>query len=149
MDLYLNGQRIELSEDAENVLLNFQASSFVNFGEVTGANSATFSIPPTENNVQILGPLHLPGFQKTMPYQKIDALVFSKGLKVLEGFAVIKSGAETFEANLFGTNSNWIDRIKDVPLRSLDYGIEMEFSISDFYDFRNTDSTSTSTGSFF
>ena len=141
MDLYLNGQRIELSEDAENVLLNFQASSFVNFGEVTGANSATFSIPPTENNVQILGPLHLPGFQKTTPYQKIDALIFSKGLKVLEGFAIIKSGSETFEANLFGTNSNWIDRIKDVPLRSLDYGIEMEFSISDFFDFRNTDFT--------
>ena len=138
MELYLNGQQIELSEDAEAVLLSFSSSSILNFGEVTGATSATFSIPPTATNIQILGPLNLPGFTKITPYKKIDALVVSNSQTVFEGYAVIKNAGVNFEANLFGTNSNWIDRVKDVPLRSLDYGISIENTISDFYDYRNS-----------
>lgn len=138
MELYLNGQQIELSEDAEAVLLSFSSSSILNFGEVTGANSATFSIPPTATNIQILGPLNLPGFTKVTPYKKIDALVVSNSQTVFEGYAVIKNAGVNFEANLFGTNSNWIDRIKGVPLRSLDFGISIENTITDFYNYRNS-----------
>jgi hypothetical protein len=126
-ELYIDGQRLDLSEDID-IRLTYSITDIENPVERKGTVSRTIEVPGTTNNDFVFGQIYkfnqwVTGFD---PSIRATAIVFQNGIDVFNGIAqllAIKSDGQfkTYELGLYGENVNLFKQLGDSELTDLDF----------------------------
>jgi len=82
IQLYLNDQRVDLSDD-NPIALTFQINNLAEVQNQQGNTSNQFKLPLTQRNRQILGFPDDIAFTTSLPYQQYQARLLQDGLEIL------------------------------------------------------------------
>lgn len=131
-ELYLNGQRIDLTEDIQ-IQLNLSLNDLENPTEKQSTFSRTIDVQGSVNNDAIFGHIYL--FDSWIvnfdPTIKADAMIFQDGIMIFEGIGQLLAvrevdGDRSYElsvygeiANLFRTAGNY--QLTDIDFSDLDH----------------------------
>jgi len=126
-ELYIDGQRLDLSDDID-IRLTYSITDIENPVERKGTVSRTIEVPGTPNNDNVFGSIYrfdqwVIGFD---PSVRVNAYVLQNGVEVFNGIAqllAVKSDGQfkTYELGLYGENVNLFKQLGDSELTDLDF----------------------------
>tara|TARA_Y100000593_G_C4321454_1_gene344000 strand:- start:1140 stop:3449 length:2310 start_codon:yes stop_codon:yes gene_type:complete len=123
----------------ESIKLNYSISSAENFGKRSGGFSRDIKLPPTENNIKVLGFIHeINDFDRKDVTNRKNCWVSQNGNTYIRGFARVDAirrsrRLEYFRIRVFGDNADIKDQLDKVYLNELDYG-EIKLDVSTVED---------------
>lgn len=140
-ELYIDGQRLDLSDDID-IRLTYSITDIENPVERKGTVSRTIEVPGTPHNDNVFGSIYrfdqwVIGFD---PSVRVNAYVLQNGVEVFNGIAqllAVKSDGQfkTYELGLYGENVNLFKQLGDSELTDLDFSeLNHEWDASNIVD---------------
>jgi hypothetical protein len=137
--LIINDQHIDLG--SQKLSTTYQQNDPQNLTTRISSYSNTLTIPPTQNNLNILGlPTNL-NSRSDIPYAANEAQYLSNGLVIFKGFAsVVRCSASGIQLNLFDNTIDFFEAIKDRLISQLSFSGSIDFDAAGQDGYRNTTS---------
>jgi len=140
-ELYLNGQRIDLSEDIQ-IQLNLSLNDLENPTEKQSTFSRTIDVTGSVNNDAVFGHIYL--FDSWIvnfdPTIKATAMIFQDGIMVMEGIGQLLAvkevdGDRSYELSVYGEIANLFRTASNYQLTDLDFSdLDHEWSQTNMQD---------------
>ncbi len=140
-ELYLNGQRIDLSEDIQ-IQLNLSLNDLENPTEKQSTFSRTIDVTGSVNNDAVFGHIYL--FDSWIvnfdPTIKATAMIFQDGIMVMEGIGQLLAvkevdGDRSYELSVYGEIANLFRTSSNYQLTDLDFSdLNHEWSQTNMQD---------------
>lgn len=120
-ELYINNQRVDMSESGIN--LTFRSNLLSDISKIVSNYSYTIKLPKTANNMRIIGGAVLPSSESDFPYIVHSGRVLRDGIMIVDNAnVVLLSIGEDIEVTLsWGASSNLTElvsgnaKLKDLP----------------------------------
>lgn len=118
IDIYLDGVRADLSQDAE-LALTFAINNLSDIKRRQGSFSVDYPLPFTSTNNRILKNANQADSASNKPYVKIASRIDADGVPQMYGYCWVKGTVDSYSCTFFGDNSDWIDQLGDKKLSDL------------------------------
>lgn len=118
-ELYINGIKVELSDDT-GVVLNFAAGDPSDMTAIASGSSYTVSLPLTAHNIQTLGFINHPGSTSDIPNKEHSARLVRGGIPIFEnGKATVSGVGKTIDILLTWNRSDELEALSRAKMRDM------------------------------
>ncbi|MGQ2984870.1 hypothetical protein [Flavobacterium sp.] len=120
MQIFLNGQELELATDAK-VAITLQANDIADISKANTSYTNKFELPRTAGNTKILEYLGINGSATRIPYSLTNVNLFEDSLPlVVNGYCNIEQTSPTsYSMNIYGSEKSLFELLKQYSIQDI------------------------------